>query len=401
MKKIFTLIAASVLAIGVQAQTYSFAGISADAISIDANGEKSTTTMDEATIPSVNYTGSGDYMNVSFSNIPNVKVAYKNGSTKNNILKFGESFLQVDGKNGVIIISNLTAGELVTLKVSAKGSTASVFEAQKGCVANAANPASISKAASLDEYVEVKFEATADEMEIKETAGGFRVTTLTICNGGGAVTPSDPTPAKIWNFSQTSDAAKSALAGNADWTFVKASNRYTYNVEIAKDTYVDLASIGFADGAGIEVGRSGGKIDAGNLRIDIDKRVQINASNGVYKIKNLVKGDKVAIRCASASSSEAREFAVTNADISTVAAPTEDYNEAQLTVATNGDVVLTQTKGINLIAVAVNTELPTSGITTLKADAAKNGAIYNLAGQKVANSYKGVAIMNGKKVVMK
>ena len=41
-----------------------------------------------------------------------------------------------------------------------------------------------------------------------------------------------------------------------------------------------------------------------------------------------------------------------------------------------------------------------TGINTVKA-ASENGVRYNLAGQKVAEGYKGVVIMNGKKVVIK
>jgi hypothetical protein len=42
------------------------------------------------------------------------------------------------------------------------------------------------------------------------------------------------------------------------------------------------------------------------------------------------------------------------------------------------------------------------GIETVKiADKVNNGAIYNLAGQKVGNSFKGIVIMNGKKFVVK
>ena len=40
-----------------------------------------------------------------------------------------------------------------------------------------------------------------------------------------------------------------------------------------------------------------------------------------------------------------------------------------------------------------------SGITDVKAAAQQNGVIYNLAGQKVSEAYKGVVIMNGKKVL--
>ena len=41
------------------------------------------------------------------------------------------------------------------------------------------------------------------------------------------------------------------------------------------------------------------------------------------------------------------------------------------------------------------------GISTVKATQAENGAIYNLAGQKVAEGYKGVVIQNGVKRIQK
>ncbi|MBR1506095.1 MAG: hypothetical protein IJ614_08315 [Prevotella sp.] len=43
----------------------------------------------------------------------------------------------------------------------------------------------------------------------------------------------------------------------------------------------------------------------------------------------------------------------------------------------------------------------TTGISTVKAAQANDAVIYNLAGQKVTESYKGVVIKNGKKVVIK
>ena len=42
-----------------------------------------------------------------------------------------------------------------------------------------------------------------------------------------------------------------------------------------------------------------------------------------------------------------------------------------------------------------------AGVTELKADTMLNAVRYNLAGQKVNNNYKGVVIMNGKKMLNK
>ena len=41
-----------------------------------------------------------------------------------------------------------------------------------------------------------------------------------------------------------------------------------------------------------------------------------------------------------------------------------------------------------------------SGINVVKANQ-QNGAIYNVAGQKVTSSYKGLVIVNGKKMIQK
>ena len=43
----------------------------------------------------------------------------------------------------------------------------------------------------------------------------------------------------------------------------------------------------------------------------------------------------------------------------------------------------------------------TSGINAVKADTEANAPAYNLAGQKVDNSYKGLIIKNGRKMIQK
>jgi len=43
----------------------------------------------------------------------------------------------------------------------------------------------------------------------------------------------------------------------------------------------------------------------------------------------------------------------------------------------------------------------TSGIISVSVEAKDNAPAYNLAGQKVSDSFKGIVIKNGKKVVVK
>jgi hypothetical protein len=214
---------------------------------------------------------------------------------------------------------------------------------------------------------------------------------------------------KVYDFTNVSDAAKQALAAATDkWaastegTDPNTFTRYQYKEEIAKDTYTDYAVLGFSDGAGIEVGRSGGKMSAGScIRIDVDQRIQLNCSNGVFKVKNLKANDVVKISFACASNSEDRTFTVTNADKASLTATKDQAKiEETLTIAADGDLVLTQSKAINIYAIAINADLPT-GIQTVKAVKNADAATYNLAGQKVDNSFKGVVIKNGQKMIQK
>jgi hypothetical protein len=61
----------------------------------------------------------------------------------------------------------------------------------------------------------------------------------------------------------------------------------------------------------------------------------------------------------------------------------------------NGDGNMTVTK-VSLVKGGDDT-----AVKTIKTVKAQNGAIYNLAGQKVSADYKGVVIINGKKVLNK
>ena len=63
------------------------------------------------------------------------------------------------------------------------------------------------------------------------------------------------------------------------------------------------------------------------------------------------------------------------------------------------DVVVWNTSGCHIYTLKV--EAGSAGISTVKAQKTQNNVIYNLAGQKVDNSYKGVVIVNGKKFMQK
>ena len=68
-------------------------------------------------------------------------------------------------------------------------------------------------------------------------------------------------------------------------------------------------------------------------------------------------------------------------------------------IAEDCDVVVWNTNSCHIYSIKV--EAGSTGISTVKAQKTQNNVIYNLAGQKVDNSYKGVVIVNGKKFMQK
>jgi len=126
------------------------------------------------------------------------------------------------------------------------------------------------------------------------------------------------------------------------------------------------------------------------------------------KISGLKKDNIIKIKFAS-TNEEARGFDLTNAATNDADAKTKILSgtdkaavEFELKVAAGGDVILQTTKGVYIYAIAINGELPT-GIQNIKAatKVIENNGIYNLAGQRVNENYKGIVIKNGKKYFQK
>lgn len=76
-------------------------------------------------------------------------------------------------------------------------------------------------------------------------------------------------------------------------------------------------------------------------------------------------------------------------------------------VSDKGSVVTFEAAGVAVEAVGSSTptevtpDIQGTGISTVKASETADAVMYNLAGQKVDQSYKGVVVMNGRKVVLK
>lgn len=85
--------------------------------------------------------------------------------------------------------------------------------------------------------------------------------------------------------------------------------------------------------------------------------------------------------------------------IESVTAATADNTPITVNVAADNSYYEFQMPASDVTITA--TFSSTSGISNVNAAKAENGVMYNLAGQKVNNGYKGVVIMNGKKMLNK
>ena len=387
MKKIFTLIALAAMALGVNAETLiDFAQVQNKGIEVSGTTAISSVKIhNKDAIAGIKFANS--YTSEEKLNDNYAKLTVEGGFKAGDVVTIAGAFNNSDNTKKAAVDLFTADGDTPTVLF-----TTQQFINGKDAEANP---------------VEETFTLTADADVLYIGRNGNTatfVTTLKVVRGEESdITDPDPvlppTEAKAWDFTTTT--AESFGDGWSEDS--STAGRYVYGTEIAADNFVDLGTIGFSYGAGISVGRAGGNLAEKTIRVDTGKQIQLNASNGAFKITGLAKDDVVKIRYACPSEEE-RTFSITNGDKTSITAPADKSTvEESVTVAKNGDLTLIQSKAINVKAIAINSELPevSTGIETVNANVENNGAIYNLAGQKVSESYKGVVIQNGVKMLRK
>lgn len=127
---------------------------------------------------------------------------------------------------------------------------------------------------------------------------------------------------------------------------------------------------------------------------------KLNGSDIQIIIPNLKKGSTITVDLEGASTTEARGLDAIN-----ITPTTGYFNNPQIGVQTDsgivaedGDVILTSTAGVNIFKIVVD---ETTDIKTIVKVNTPSDHIYNLAGQKVSKSYKGIVIINDKKYIQK
>ena len=197
MKKFFLFTAAVVAALTVNAKVLDLAAVGT---SIDQ------WTISEATLNNDNsdpdkgkfvYDIKAGVPSESFVNAdPDVVFQIKNGSDKAKaFVVYPGKCYEFGGKNGILILKNTAAGDKILLTVAAKGSTAANFADEAGAfpvnaVAVSADltlPAKGSDGADEQGYVwkELEYTALGGEVQIKEFAGGYRISKIQVGAGQG------------------------------------------------------------------------------------------------------------------------------------------------------------------------------------------------------------------------
>lgn len=227
---------------------------------------------------------------------------------------------------------------------------------------------------------------------------------------GSTVVPLEPTAATTWDFTKELGSADAANleADATNWAF-DSENGYWANKTVLTDRNVFTAlkandvELDITKGLTFTRDNNTG-LEAGRIRIAPEKFFAINGSAVIINFGTLAKDDVIRIRMKGAgesersitpSNAEATEGSLTTADV--------DQHEVSLKVKADGEVTLTPTNGFQFLAITINADLPEeTGISTVKTETVEgNAAIYNLQGQRVDASYRGVVIKNGKKAIQK
>lgn len=410
MKKLFTLMAAALMAAGVQAQMISFG---ADDVCDKGKTQSS-------------YSNGEFVLNVTDTD---GKLAIDANNCYFGTAEAQQKFthrLKTGGKSSSKNALSLTIPEGGTLNVyvrtGSNGATdRNVVLTQGGqeLYNKVLLEADAVKVKGLDEtdatketnvYPVISVPVKAGVVNITYPVNGINFYAFELIGDGSGNTPSDPTPATAWNFQQELGAADAAnlAADAANWTFDEDNNYWKNSAVLTeRNVFVSLK----ANGAELELTKgltftrdNSEGLGADRVRISSGKFLALNGSKLIMSLGALVKDDVIRMSIKGAGESE-RSLTVSNAEVISGSLTTADTEEhvVELKVLADNLVTLTTGNGFQFMVITVNQTLEdvATAIQGVKTVSTENGAIYNLAGQKVSESFKGIAIKNGKKIVMK
>ncbi len=194
MKKIFLFAAAAVAALTVNAKVIDFATVGTTISDWNVAGATlNAKESDEAKAKFVYDIKAEVVSETSLAAEPDVVFQLKNSADKAKaFVVYPGKCYEFGGKNGILIIKGTVANEVIKLTVAAKGTTASNFVDKdavypKNAVAVSTDltlPAKSAGATGADEdgyiWKVLEYKSNGGDVEIKEFAGGYRITKIQI-----------------------------------------------------------------------------------------------------------------------------------------------------------------------------------------------------------------------------
>lgn len=174
-----------------------------------------------------------------------------------------------------------------------------------------------------------------------------------------------------WNFTSTPSTDEAALkADGTNWTYTTKNNRYANNQAVADaqltangQTLTMTSGLYFTSNA------------AGNIRVDVNKRLGLNGAGIVVRIPNLTAGSTVKVNFGSSLKDTERSLKLTNLRESTFSSSSNTGEDFSATVNADGEVTLTTTGGVYLFSITVTEKGGSSSDT--KADISDHAVAFD------------------------
>lgn len=174
-----------------------------------------------------------------------------------------------------------------------------------------------------------------------------------------------------WNFTSTPSTDEAALkADGTNWTYTTKNNRYANNQAVADaqltangQTLTMTSGLYFTSNA------------AGNIRVDVNKRLGLNGAGIVVRIPNLTAGSTVKVNFGSSLKDTERSLKLTNLSESTFSSSSNTGEDFSVTVNADGEVTLTTTGGVYLFSITVTEKGGSSSDT--KADISDHAVAFD------------------------
>ncbi len=395
MKKIFTLISTFVLALSANADNViSFANLACEDFNYDTKYYEATTkTIEEVDYPAFTYKGGGTYSAIELGD-GGIQFNYKNSGAKTAFFTLGSEYITVGGKGAQVIVPNAVKGQKITFRVAAKGDDAAPTFAIKNAIWQSGDPSTLTTA---NEFIDIVYQSSVDgEVTLSESAKGFNIASVTLGDGGGEIIVADgkyylsfdgQTAANILEYGE---GFKLQITGNLDKTIGGGEN-VTVGEKLRKSMKV-------SNGAQNTLTLPKGKVTSGIKLYSYINSETVSEKDSYWKEIAGVTFESTELAGGVFESYKDLE----NLDVIEY---TFNGKTNSITFTNTGvqccyviEVDIVTGDATEVTEVTANR---ITGIESVKAAnvAAQNGAIYNMAGQKVSADYKGVVIKDGKKVM--